>query len=145
MVRPIRTIVCAIVAAVAACAAVEVPLPKEIAVVQPATSVPKEQAAFSGKWVGRWDNVLDSVLVVEEVTPMAALVVYAYGVAPERGISRAGWTRVQAHFEGPDLVVPLNNGREARYHMQDSQSLVATFTYTNPVRSYPGIMKRAAN
>jgi len=44
-----------------------VPLPADVRIVPPSTEVPKEFAAFSGKWQGVWDQTLDHILVVEEI------------------------------------------------------------------------------
>ena len=54
-----------------------VPLPKDIHVVSPPADLPKEIAAFSGKWTGKWDGIIDSVLIVEEINDKEARIIVA--------------------------------------------------------------------
>ena len=56
-------------------AAEGVPLPEDIKIVPPSADLPKEIAAFSGKWTGKWDGVQDSVLIVEEINNKEAKII----------------------------------------------------------------------
>ena len=75
------------------------PMPPDLKVVPPPASVPRENARFAGRWVGKWEEQLDHVLVVElevqndQVTEVIA--VYAWGVSAELGVSTPGWSRVR--------------------------------------------------
>lgn len=83
-----------------------VPMPPDLRIIPPPADVPPERAAFSGVWVGRWDNVLDTGLAVDEITSSRVSAVYAWGVAPSWNINRAGWVRARrAEFVGADLRV----------------------------------------
>lgn len=58
------------------------------AIVPPGPTVPKELAAFSGKWlVGAWDETLGVTLIVHEIAPPGATVSYEWGTAPSSGVS----------------------------------------------------------
>ena len=64
-----------------------VPLPKDIHIVAPAPDLPREIAAFSGKWTGKWEGVQDSILIVEEINEVEARIIlsqeeYAVGREP---------------------------------------------------------------
>lgn len=75
----------------------EVPLPKDINIVDPPAGLPREIAAFSGKWAGKWDGVQDSVLIVEEINDKEAKIILGqkeYSVAIEA--VDAGYRRVLA-------------------------------------------------
>jgi hypothetical protein len=61
----------------------QIPLPDDIKVIQPASSLPKEIAAFSGAWKGVWDFGLELILIVEEIDNKKAKVIYAHGKTPE--------------------------------------------------------------
>ncbi len=67
----------------------EIPLPENINIVAPSSDLPKELAAFSGKWEGNWDGVLDAILIVEEIGLERAKVIYAWGDAPEWNTKKA--------------------------------------------------------
>lgn len=83
-----------------------VPMPSDLRIVAPSSAVPPDRAGLSGVWVGKWDNVLDTALAVEEVTQEGIVrAVYAWGVAPTWNISRAGWTRAQGGF-GLGIATP---------------------------------------
>jgi len=59
-----------------------VPLPRKIAIVPPSPDLPKEIAAFSGRWEGFWEaNNLPTILIVEEINLREAKVIHAWGKA----------------------------------------------------------------
>ena len=63
----------------------DVPLPANLKITAPDSSIPAEIAAFSGKWVGIWDGKLSSALVVQKIYPAdgngryKAEILYAWG------------------------------------------------------------------
>jgi len=55
----------------------DVPIPGDVRIVRPDARVPRELSLLSGKWAGRWYNVLGHVLVIEQMSylpPNRALV-----------------------------------------------------------------------
>ncbi|MEM7209698.1 MAG: alpha/beta fold hydrolase [Pseudomonadota bacterium] len=75
-----------------------VPLPDDVS---PASS----DSPFTGIWVGRWDNVLNSVLVVESISSGGnASVVYAVAGNPHRGFN-ARWVRYNAKIQGDTMTL----------------------------------------
>jgi hypothetical protein len=56
---------------------VEVPLPDDIKIAAPAEDVPKDIAAFSGVWEGKWTrHGIEAALIVEEINSKEAKVIY---------------------------------------------------------------------
>lgn len=107
-----------------------VPLPTDLRIVAPGPAVPAELAAYSGRWVGAWDRVLDHVLVVEEITPPSAVFVYAWGTAPQWDILRPGWVRARGAFVGGELQARLNGGVHVVYRRIPTvrgESVAATY------------------
>lgn len=106
----------------------DVPLPWGVKVIAP-VGVPRESAAFSGKWQGVWDETLASILVVEEITGNEAKVVYAWGNAPAWRIT-SGFAEIKGTFEGSPLalVVRLPRPATAVYQMRPDGKLDATYT-----------------
>ena len=43
------------------------PMPPDLKVVAPPLGVPRENAGFAGRWIGKWEAQLENVLVVELV------------------------------------------------------------------------------
>ena len=84
-----------------------VPMPSDLRIVPPASDVPPTQAAYSGIWVGKWDDTLDTALAVAEIRDGRIRGVYAWGTAPAWNISRPGWEWVQGTFAGSNLRVEL--------------------------------------
>jgi beta-aspartyl-peptidase (threonine type) len=78
-----------------------VPLPEDIAVKPPSHSLSQEKAAFSGAWAGRGD--INHVLVVEEVDPEGAKVIYALGPHPSFGAGQ--YRRLKGDFLDGGLKV----------------------------------------
>jgi len=82
-----------------------VPMPPDLRVLPPGKDISAELAEFSGKWYGVWDNILEHVLAVKEVTPTHVVVVYAVGTAPAWNIHQPRWYEVNAEFVDKALVV----------------------------------------
>jgi len=76
-----------------------IPLPEGIEIITPSSDLLKEIAAFSGKWEGVWENVLDAILIVEEIDSEQAKVIYAWGDAPR-------WNITKGYSRGVAKVIP---------------------------------------
>ena len=72
---------------------VEVPLPDDMKIVAPAEDVPKDIAAFSGVWEGKWIHYgREGALIVEEINSKEAKIILStkelayecYPCAPRR-------------------------------------------------------------
>ena len=85
--------------AMTGCATRGVPLPKDVKVVPPSATIPRQAAAFSGKWMGTWDIKLDHVLVVERIEGNRAQILYAWGSVEEWGLE-ACFTRDVGTLQG---------------------------------------------
>jgi hypothetical protein len=75
--------------------AAEPPLPNDVKIIPPSPDLPKEIAAFSGKWVGEWNIGLSSILIIEEINEKEAKVIYSVGDYPRMGI-QANYKRYTA-------------------------------------------------
>lgn len=106
-----------------------IPLPSSTNVVPPGKSVASELSAFSGKWEGTWDNVIAHLLVVEQINPPQAIVIYAWGEAPSRGIDEADFVRVKGRVEAGTLTLTLNRPATATYRMRSDGTLDATYEW----------------
>lgn len=111
-----------------------VPMPPDLNVEAPGPDVSPELAKFVGVWGnGAWDGVLPHVLVVEQVRPDGqALVVYAYGDAPDWNVTR-GYARVVGRIERGALAFNLRGGRVKVEYRFEEDSLRGTYTVGNRV------------
>lgn len=68
-----------------------IPLPQKIQIVPPAPELPKELAAFSGRWEGVWENGagVEAILIVCEINPKKAKIIYGWNYIA--GGSRRGY------------------------------------------------------
>jgi hypothetical protein len=95
-----------------------VPLPKDIKIISPASNLPPEIKAFSGKWGGKWfapgsAATLDSVLIVEKVEEGKAIVYYCWGNCPEWRVT-SGWIKhktAKFYQENGKMILSFENGR----------------------------------
>lgn len=66
---------------------------EHIKITQPDQNINPMLKSFSGWWVGRWDGILPSQLIIEEIESNSATVVYTWGDHPsgsfKRGRSRS--------------------------------------------------------
>lgn len=96
----------------------DVPLPEDAV-----TSAPAE-SALSGVWVGKWDNRVNHILVVERLGNDAlADVIYAVG-SNQHG--RGNWLRRKAKIEGGALVF-ADDSFPARYSISASGRMRGVF------------------
>lgn len=97
----------------------EVPLPSDLKIMAPDSSVPPELAKFSGRWgegKDKWDEQLAHILVVERVDQKDAGIVYAYGTASQWWINTPGWIRLRGEFtDKNELVLKFRSGAVATY------------------------------
>jgi hypothetical protein len=72
-----------------------VPLPNDIHIIPPSADLPRELAAFSGRWQGTWvggdgRSGRDAILIIEEINTQEAKGIYAWSAW---GTSSSGWKR----------------------------------------------------
>jgi len=53
-----------------------------IRILPPDEDISPELRAFSGSWAGRWDGILPSQLIVEEISADSAKIIYTWGDHP---------------------------------------------------------------
>jgi hypothetical protein len=110
------------------------PLPSDVRIIPPEAAVLKQLAAFSGKWSGVWDGILQHVLVVEEITPPHTVVIYAWGTAPQWQIAQPGWSRVQGEFVDGALKLSLRRPpTTVMYRLQPDGTLDATYEWAGGI------------
>lgn len=94
----------------------DTPLPPDVAIVTPSPDTPKDAAAFSGTWVGRWEDTLEHTLVVERVEGRNVSAIYSTGVAASWGIDRTSFVRTKGTVSADgSLHLSLPSGGQATY------------------------------
>ncbi len=73
----------------------EPPGSSEFTIIPPSPDLSPELAAFSGIWVSNPGGVVPSRLIVEEIHPNWASIVYTWGDGPIGGL-KTGWARARA-------------------------------------------------
>jgi hypothetical protein len=108
-------------------------MPPDLRVVPPPAGVPRDHARYSGRWVGRWDEQLDHILVVELQVPTSdqateVIAVYSWGVSTEAGVGAAGWARVRGRIQDGALWLDLTRVQAtAKYMLQEDGTLVGEY------------------
>lgn len=93
----------------------KIPLPEVIEIVAPSSDIPKEIAAFSGRWEGNWEGELDAVLIVEEIDSEKAKVIYAWGDSPRWRIDK-DYSRIAAKvISGPPAKIEWGGGERPKF------------------------------
>ena len=122
------------------------PMPPDLKVVSPPASVPRENARFAGRWVGKWEEQLDHVLVVELVVQndqaTEVVAVYSWGVSAELGVGTPGWSRVRGRIENGALRLELTRVQAtAVYTMQPDGTLVGEYWRGDKVTSRARLLR----
>jgi len=93
--------------------AVDAPLPSDLRVIPPASGSPARWAGFSGIWTGKWSGSnRPHALVVEEVGPQEATVVYSVGAFENR---EPLWFRRKARIGDDQLIVDIAHDERVVY------------------------------
>jgi hypothetical protein len=109
--------------------AVDAPLPPDLRVIRPAAGAPARWAGFSGVWTGKWTGSdRPAALIVEEVGPRDAIVVYSLGAAGARPPAPV-WFRRKARIKNDLLVVELFHDERVVYARSDGGGLAGTWTH----------------
>lgn len=122
--------------------ATNVPLPTDLRILPPGPEVPRDEAAFSGRWAGRWkgngesviDQGLPHLLVVEKITREEGFLtsgrgvaaIFAWGGSSRWGVV-PGWSRVRGVFERGVLHFTLPGRGRVAYRMGIDGTLDATY------------------
>jgi hypothetical protein len=72
-----------------------IPLPDDIKITPPAEDLPKDLAAFSGRWDGSWDFSMKAMFIIEYIDDKEAKIIYAWNGYPEYKIVK-GFVRETA-------------------------------------------------
>lgn len=108
----------------------DVVLPDDLEVKPPDESLAPDKAAFSGTWAGVWAGVsMNHVLVVEQIDPEGAQVIYAFGSNPFTPDGQGAYRRLPALFVDGGLQVtePRDmGGYITTYRLNPDDSLTVT-------------------
>jgi hypothetical protein len=104
-------------------------LPKDLNIIPPSPSVPLTLAAFTGKWIGMWDGVLDHIFVVEKINDNLEVdAIYSWGVAYQWNINQPGWQRYKGRFEKKTLVLTDDTNKvKITYKLISENTLQAAY------------------
>ncbi len=107
-------------------------LPADIKIISPYSKVPSALRAFSGKWFGISDGILDHILVVEEINDnMEVSAIYSWGVAYQWNISHPGWQRYTGKFQNQKLILKDEKNKIKITYMFNSDNTLDE-TYERP-------------
>ena len=100
------------------------PLSREVRIIPPSPSLPKDIAGFSGIWYGVWDNGNATTLVVEKIEPPIAIVIYSWGG------QKGGWRRSEWKIGPNKLENDSEGGITITYFLSDDgKTLEGTYIY----------------
>ena len=93
--------------------ALDTPMPLDLRVIPPPAGSPARWAGFSGIWTGKWaGSGRAHSLVVEEVGPQEAVVVYSSGAFENR---EGSWFRRKARIADEHLIVDIAHDERVTY------------------------------
>lgn len=118
------------------------PAIQQLASVAPSTGVPRDIAAFTGNWTGNWGGNLDASIIVEDVTPETAKVVYTWGDSAVWNLQR-GSTSYQATIT-PGQPATLTFGKKITFTVVMNSDLASiTVTRVSDYSSTVGAFKKS--
>lgn len=87
------------------------PISSDYTIIEPAQNLSNTIKAFSGQWVGKWNDVHPSQLVVTSVSREKATFIYSWGANPSKNIDAGFVTRTvnfdehqRINFEKEDVI-----------------------------------------
>ena len=95
---------------------VKVPLLNDIDITTPEENLPKELAAFSGCWEGKWsDYATETALIVEEINTRSARIVYCLGESSGLYTVPASCDRYHARVSPENMQIEFPVGETLYY------------------------------
>ncbi len=92
----------------------DIPLPKNIEITSPDSSLPPRLAGFSGIWGGVFDGAITVLLAVEEVTATGARVVFGHGINPDWDLHVGHAARYDAELFNGTLEISIDHPAKGR-------------------------------
>ena len=123
--------------------AAQVPLPRDFNIVPPSADLPKEIGAFSGRWEGTWDGLMETILIVEEIGPEKAKIIYAWADAPAWNVKQGYKRYIAEVISGGKTTLNFIADNKAKFVVE----LGADFETIKMVRSMdatdqPNLLRR---
>ena len=107
-------------------------IPSDMMIIAPSFRVPSALRAFSGKWFGISDGILDHILVVEIINDnMEVSAIYSWGVAYQWNINQPGWQRYNGKFQNQKMILTDEKNKIKITYMFNSDSTLYE-TYERP-------------
>jgi hypothetical protein len=119
-----------------------IPVPPDAQISPPDANIPRDEAAFSGRWSGQWKTQGDSVadeglphlLTVQQIVrndrfltnERTVVVIFAWGRSSHLEVF-PGWLRAEGVFQRGVLLLTLASGARASYRMGVDGTLDATY------------------
>lgn len=128
----------------------EAPLPTNLKIVSPDSSIAEDVAAFSGRWVGIWEGKLSSALVVQKIYPAdskgryKAEVLYTWGTYSAWYITNSGMRELDGEIKDGQLVA-RNGPVVIRYRLSNDRNALEGQYQNARGQIFPGTFKKAGN
>ncbi|MBI3707749.1 MAG: hypothetical protein HY246_08735 [Proteobacteria bacterium] len=119
----------------------DLPLPADLRILPVPTAVPRERAAFAGKWYGEYASGEARLLAVTEIDADEVRAVYAYAPAPQQVQTARGWRKIAGKFVDGALVFTESRGT-LTYLMRADGRLDGTFRAANGKEVLKTIVRR---
>lgn len=87
----------------------DIPLPDDIEITTPGSNLPPSLVNLSGVWGGIFNGAMTVLLVVEEVTPSGARVVFGHGISPSWNAHEGYAARHDAELDGGILRMSITH------------------------------------
>jgi hypothetical protein len=116
--------------------------PPDLQISPPGADIPRDEAAFSGRWSGQWkgqgdsiaDEGLPHILAVQQIarndrflaSERTAVVIFAWGRSSHLEVF-PGWLKAEGVFQRGVLLLTLASGAHASYRMGIDGTLDATY------------------
>lgn len=121
-------------------AAKTIPLPDDVKIIPPSPDLPKELAAFSGKWFGTWGyGEINTILIVEEINEKEAKGIYGQeSFYLGAGKMREAWYR---RFTAKVISGPMNLP-EIEFGSPNDITVTVTFSMRKDLNSLEGFFRQ---
>ena len=136
-----------LLAASAAIAGAEPPIPADVSVVTPDASLPASLTGYAGKWSGIWIGAgdrLPHVLIVEKISTESFIAVYSWGDSQgEYANLKAGSRRITGTVADGTLSAKMGQASVA-YVLNSNGTISGTFTNARGFQSKATLKKQAS-
>lgn len=87
----------------------EAPIDIEYKINPPGENISENLKLLSGKWVGRWNDIVPCQLIITDINSYEATIIYSWGAIPQREVEAGSFTKTVKINSDAKIIFELDS------------------------------------